>query len=211
MAKRHIEIRGVTNPTVLEAMRTVPRDRFISESYGDAAYGDFPLPIGYGQTISQPSVVALMSDALGVGPGDRVLEVGTGSGYQAAVLAALGCEVFTTEIIPELAAQAQTTLSNLGYNVTVGTIDGYFGWPEHGPFDGIIVTAAINHMPAPLIEQLAPGAALVAPIGPVDATQTLYRFTVDSNGDIRSDNLCAVVFVPLTGDDRRPRVHQPDE
>ena len=210
MARRHIKIRGVTNPTVLEAMRTVPRDRFISKSYGDAAYGDYPLPIGYGQTISQPSIVALMTDALGVGPGDRVLEVGTGSGYQAAVLAALGCEVFTTEIIPELAAQAQTTLKNLGYDVTVGTIDGYFGWAEHGPFDGIIVTAAVNHVPAPLIEQLAPGAALVAPIGPVDATQTLYRFTVDSNGDMRSENLCAVVFVPLTGDDRRPRVHRPD-
>jgi len=203
MTRRHIKIRGVSNPQVLEALRTVPRDRFISESYGNAAYGDYPLPIGYGQTISQPSIVALMTDALGVGPGDKVLEVGTGSGYQAAVLAALGCEVFTTEIIPELA--------NLGYRVTIGNIDGYFGWAEHGPFDGIIVTAAVNHMPAPLIEQLAPGAALVAPIGPVDATQTLYRFTVDSNGDIRSENLASVVFVPLTGDDRRPRVHPPDE
>jgi len=210
MARRHIEIRGVTNPTVLEAMRTVPRDRFVPESYGNAAYGDYPLPIGCGQTISQPSIVALMSDALGVGPGDRVLEVGTGSGYQAAVLAALGCEVFTTEIIPELAARAETTLSNLGYDVTVGNIDGYFGWAEHGPFDGIIVTAAVDHVPASLIEQLAPGAALVAPIGPVDATQTLCRFTINSNGDVRSDNLAEVVFVPLTGDDRRPHVHRPD-
>ena len=210
MARREIKIRGVTNPAVLEAMRTVPRDRFISESYGDAAFGDHPLPIGYGQTISQPSIVALMSDALGVGPGDRVLEVGAGSGYQAAVLAALGCEVFTTEIIPELAAQAETTLGNLGYNVTVGNIDGYFGWAQHAPFDGIIVTAAVNHVPAPLIEQLAPGAALVVPIGPVDATQALCRFTVDSDGDVRCEDLAAVVFVPLTGDDRRPRVHPPD-
>jgi protein-L-isoaspartate(D-aspartate) O-methyltransferase len=211
MARRHIRIRGVTNPAVLEAMRTVPRDRFISEGYGDAAYGDYPLPIGHGQTISQPSIVAQMTEALRVGPGDKVLEVGTGSGYQAAILAELGCDVFTTEIIPELAAQAETTLRNLGYNVTVGNFDGYFGWAEHGPFDGIIVTAAVNHVPAPLIEQLSPGAALVAPIGPVDATQTLYRFTVDSNGDIRSENLAAVVFVPLTGDGRRPRVHPPDE
>lgn len=211
MPRRHIEIRGVTNPTILEAMRTVPRERFISEGYGDAAFGDYPLPIGHGQTISQPSIVALMSDALGVGPGDRVLEVGTGSGYQAAVLATLGCEVFTTEIIPELAARAQTTLSTLGYDVTVGNIDGYFGWAEHGPFDGIIVTAAVDHVPAALIEQLAPGAALVAPIGPVHATQTLHRFTVDSNGDVHAENLASVVFVPLTGDDRRPRTRPPDE
>jgi protein-L-isoaspartate(D-aspartate) O-methyltransferase len=211
MARRHIRIRGVTNPAVLDAMRAVPRDRFISEGYRDAAHGDFPLPIGHGQTISQPSIVARMTEALRVGPGDKVLEVGTGSGYQAAILAELGCDVFTTEIIPELAARAETTLRNLGYNVTVGNFDGYFGWAEHGPFDGIIVTAAVNHVPAPLIEQLGPGAALVAPIGPVDATQTLYRFTVESNGNIRSENLAAVVFVPLTGDDRRPREHPPDE
>ena len=209
MARRQIPIRGVTNPAVLEAMRTVPRDRFIPESYGDAAFGDHPLPIGCGQTISQPSIVALMTEALSVEPGDRVLEVGTGSGYQAAILAELGCEVFTTEIIPKLAARAATTLRNVGYDVTVGNVDGYFGWAEHGPFDGIIVTAAVNHVPEPLIEQLAPGAALVAPIGPVDATQTLYRFTVDTIGDINSENLAAVVFVPLTGDDRRPRVQPP--
>ena len=211
MARRQIPIRGVTNPAVLEAMRTVPRDRFIPESYGDAAFGDHPLPIGCGQTISQPSIVALMTEALSVEPGDRVLEVGTGSGYQAAILAELGCEVFTTEIIPKLAARAATTLRNVGYDVTVGNVDGYFGWAEHGPFDGIIVTAAVNHVPEPLIEQLAPGAALVAPIGPVDATQTLYRFTVDTIGDISSENLAAVVFVPLTGHDRRPRVRPPHE
>ena len=211
MARRQIPIRGVTNPAVLEAMRTVPRDRFIPESYGDAAFGDHPLPIGCGQTISQPSIVALMTEALSVEPGDRVLEVGTGSGYQAAILAELGCEVFTTEIIPKLAARAETTLRNVGYDVTVGNVDGYFGWAEHGPFDGIIVTAAVNHVPEPLIEQLAPGAALVAPIGPVDATQTLYRFTVDTIGDISSENLAAVVFVPLTGHDRRPRVRPPHE
>ena len=211
MARRHIPIRSVTNPEVLRAMQTVPRDRFISESYGDAAFGDHPLPIGCGQTISQPSIVALMTEVLGVGTGDRVLEVGTGSGYQAAILAELGCDVFTTEIIPELAQRAETTLRTLGYNVTVGNMDGYFGWPEHSPFAGIIVTAAVNHVPAPLIDQLAPAAALVAPIGPVDATQMLYRFTVDANGDVRSENLAAVVFVPLTGEDRRPRVQPPDE
>ena len=211
MRRRQIPIRGVTNPAVLEAMRTVPRDRFIPESYGDAAFGDHPLPIGCGQTISQPSIVALMTEALRVEPGDRVLEVGTGSGYQAAILAELGCEVFTTEIIPELAARAETTLRTVGYDVTVGNFDGYFGWAEHGPYDGIIVTAAVNHVPEPLIEQLAPGAALVAPIGPVDTSQTLYRFTVDTFGDVSSENLAAVVFVPLTGDDRRPHVQPPHE
>lgn len=204
MARRHINIRGVTNPEVLAAMQAVPRHRFVSEAYGDAAYDDYPLPIEHGQTISQPSVVAAMSDALGVGPGDKVLEIGTGSGYQAAVLAALGCEVFTTEIIPELAAQAKATLTGLGYDVTVATTDGYFGWVEHAPFDGIIVTAAVDHVPPPLIDQLAPGAALVAPIGPVGGVQTLLRFTVDSNGDVRSEDLSSVVFVPLTDDDRRP-------
>jgi protein-L-isoaspartate(D-aspartate) O-methyltransferase len=198
MVKSQIEARGITDQKVLEAMRTVPRHRFIPDSDRDRAYGDYPLPIGYGQTISQPFVVAMMSEALDVGPGDRVLEVGTGSGYQAAVLAAMGCEVYTVEVIPELAARAHTVLEELGYDVTVGVADGYFGWSEHAPFDGIIVTAAPDHVPQPLIEQLAVDAALVIPIGPVGAVQTMWKFTVDHDGEIRGENLGSVMFVPFT-------------
>ncbi len=201
MVESQIEMRGITDPAVLRAMRTVPRHRFVPDSDRDRAYGDHPLPIGYGQTISQPYIVAMMSEALGVGPGDRVLEVGTGSGYQAAVLAEMGCEVFTMEVIPELAARAETTLAEFGYDVTVANADGYFGWPEHAPFDGIIVTAAPDHVPQPLIEQLAPGAALVIPIGPVGAVQTMWRFTVADDGTIQGDNLGSVVFVPFVRSD----------
>lgn len=198
MVNSQIEPRGITDPNVLEAMRTVPRDRFVPEESRASAYGDYPLPIGYGQTISQPYVVAMMSEALGVGPGDRVLEVGTGSGYQAAILAAMGCDVYTMEIIGDLAERAKVTLTELGYDVTVANADGYFGWPEHAPFDGIIVTAAPDHVPQPLIEQLGTGAALVVPIGPAGAIQTLWRFTVDDDGVVTGDNLGSVTFVPFT-------------
>lgn len=198
MANRHIETRGVTNPRVVEAMRAVPRHRFVPDGFQDAAYGDFPLPIGYGQTISQPSMVSLMSEALRVEAGTKVLEIGTGSGYQAAVLAAMGCEVYSTEIIPELAARAEALLHDLGYPVTVGTSDGYSGWSEHAPFDGIIVTAAPDHVPPALIAQLAPGASLVIPVGPAGDVQTLWRFTVDEAGEVSAENLASVIFVPLT-------------
>ena len=197
MVESQIEARGITNPNVLEAMRTVPRHRFVADDKGDA-YGDHPLPIGYGQTISQPFIVAMMSEALDVGPGDKVLEIGTGSGYQAAVLAAMGCEVYTMEIIPELAARAEATLDELGYDVTVGNTDGYFGWSEHAPFDGIIVTAAPDHVPQPLIEQLKPGAAMVIPVGPIGAMQTMWRFSVDEDGLVTGENLGSVIFVPFT-------------
>ena len=198
MVESQIEMRGITDPNVLDAMRTVPRHLFVPDENRDTAYGDHPLPIGHGQTISQPFIVAMMSESLEVGPGDKVLEIGAGSGYQAAVLSAMGCEVYTMEIIPELAARAETVLGELGYNVTVSAADGYFGWSEHAPFDGIIVTAAADHVPEPLIEQLNDGAALVIPVGPIGAVQTLWRFTVDDGGSVGGKNLGLVRFVPFT-------------
>ncbi len=190
--------RGLTDDLVLEAMLEVPRHRFVPSRLIDLAYGDLPLPIGHGQTISQPIIVAMMSAALDLTPGDKVLEIGTGSGYQAAVLAAMGMEVYSVEIIPELAAGARTVLGELGYQVAVHTGDGYFGWEEHAPFDAIIVTAAPDHVPQPLVDQLAPGAALVIPVGPVGAVQTLWRFTVDDTGELSGESLGDVSFVPFT-------------
>lgn len=198
MVESQIEARGITDPSVLEAMRAVPRHRFVPDDSRDDAYGDHPLPIGFGQTISQPFIVAMMSEALGVGVGDSVLEIGTGSGYQAAILAAMGCEVYTMEIIPELATRAEETLRDLGYDVSVSTADGYFGWNEHAPFDGIIVTAAPDHAPESLVAQLKPGAGLVIPIGSVGAIQTMWRFTVDDDGATSGANLGSVRFVPFT-------------
>lgn len=197
MVEHQLEAREITNPLVLEAMRTVPRHVFVPELGNEIAYADTALPIGYGQTISQPYIVGLMTQALDVEPGDKVLEIGTGSGYQAAVLAAMGCEVYTMEIIPELAERAEATLADLGYEVTLANADGYYGWEEHAPFDGIIVTAAPDHIPQPLIEQLAEGAALVIPIGPVGAVQTMWRFTVE-DGEVSGENLADVIFVPFT-------------
>ena len=198
MADSRIVTRGVTDPNVIEAMRTVPRHRFVPDDNRASAYGDHPLPIGYGQTISQPSLVAMMSEALGVGPGDKVLEIGAGSGYQAAVLSAMGCEVYTVEIIPDLATRAEAILDELGYQVTVTTADGYIGWSEHAPFDGIIVTAAAEQVPGPLIEQLKDGAALIIPVGPAGGTQTLRKITIDEDGLVSSKNLGLVRFVPFT-------------
>lgn len=198
MVEEQIVGRGVTDPAVLEAMRAVPRHRFVGDEYQDAAYDDHPLPIGYGQTISQPFIVALMSEALAVEPGAKLLEIGTGSGYQAAVLAEMGFEVYTIEIIPELAEQAQAVLLELGYEVATRVDDGYFGWQEEAPFDGIIVTAAPDHVPQPLLEQLAPGAAMVVPVGPIGAVQTLWRFTRDPDGEPIAESLGAVSFVPFT-------------
>jgi protein-L-isoaspartate(D-aspartate) O-methyltransferase len=198
MVEHQVEGRGVGDPAVLEAMRNVPRHEFVPEDLVDRAYGDNPLPIGHGQTISQPYIVAVMSELLEIEPGEKVLEIGTGSGYQAAVLAALGVEVYSIEIISELAAEAGIRFDTLGYQVTTRTADGYFGWEEHAPFDAIIVTAAPDHVPQPLVNQLAPGGRMVIPIGPVGAVQTMWRFTVDETGEVVGERLGAVRFVPFT-------------
>jgi protein-L-isoaspartate(D-aspartate) O-methyltransferase len=198
MVERQIEERGIEDSAVLEAMRAVPRHLFVPGEYRDLAYGDHPLPIGYGQTISQPYIVALMTVALDVEPGAKVLEIGTGSGYQAAVLVELGLEVYTIEIIPELAGGARDVLDDLGYDAEVRTGDGYFGWEEKGPFDAIIVTAAPDHVPQPLVDQLAPGGSMVIPVGPIGAVQTLWRFVLDPSGELLAGSLGAVSFVPFT-------------
>ncbi len=199
MVETTIEARGVDNPDVLQAMRSVPRHRFVPDDYLDLAYGDHPLPIGYGQTISQPYIVAWMTELLELKPGAKVLEIGTGSGYQAAVLAALGCcEVYSIEIISELAASALIRLKELGVDVKVRQGDGYYGWPDAAPFDAIIVTAAPDHLPAPLVEQLKEDGRLVIPIGPVGGYQALWKF-VKQDGDVRAYNMGGVSFVPFTG------------
>jgi protein-L-isoaspartate(D-aspartate) O-methyltransferase len=182
---------------IVRVIGEVPRHEFVPAEFLDQAYENHPLPIGYGQTISQPYIVALMTEALQFEVGDRILEIGTGSGYQAAVLAALGAEVYTIEIIPPLAEQAARRLEALGYRVTATVGDGYFGWPEHAPFDGIIVTAAPDHVPPPLLDQLGIGAVLVIPVGPPGGYQELWRITRTSDEDYASVSLGGVRFVPL--------------
>jgi protein-L-isoaspartate(D-aspartate) O-methyltransferase len=201
MVAETIESRGVKDTAVLEAMRTVPRHEFVLEEYLDQAYADHPLPIGYGQTISQPYIVAWMTELLDLKPGDRVLEIGTGSGYQAAVLAELGgLEVYSIEIVPELAEAATQRLEALGYTgVQVKQGDGYYGWPEAAPFDAIIVTAAPDHLPGPLAGQLDSDGRLVIPIGPPGLGQTLWKFTSEG-GELKGYNLGMVSFVPFTGE-----------
>ncbi len=201
MVSLQIEARGVKDPLVLESMRAVPRHLFVPENYRDAAYNDSPLPIGDSQTISQPYIVALMTELLEVKPGQRVLEIGTGSGYQAAVLAAIGIEVHSIEIRPRLCEQAARTLSELEYDsVQVRCGDGYGGWPEDSPYDGIIVTAAPDRVPEPLLEQLAQGAKMVIPVG--DFYQELKVITRTPEGfDERS--VIPVRFVPMTGEVER--------
>lgn len=190
----------VENDEVVAAMRTVPRHAFVPTDHLDLAYADHPLPIGYGQTISQPSLVAYMTELLEVEPGDRVLEIGTGSGYQAAVLAELTDEVRSIEIVPELAGIARAVLDALGYEdeVIVRRGDGYFGWLDEAPFDAIIVTAAPDHLPRPLVTQLDPeGGRMVIPIGPVGDVQVLWLVTRDGD-DVAMERLLDVRFVPFT-------------
>jgi protein-L-isoaspartate(D-aspartate) O-methyltransferase len=196
MVMTQIETRGVTDRDVLDAMHTVPRHEFVPQEFLSQAYEDHPLPIGYGQTISQPYIVALMTEKLGIQRGSKVLEIGTGSGYQAAVLAHLGLEVYSVEIIPELAREADEKLKRLGYKVAVKQGDGYFGWEEHAPYDAIIVTAAPDHVPQPLVKQLKDGGRLVIPVGPRGSYQTLWQFTRQGD-DIKAINLGGVAFVPL--------------
>jgi protein-L-isoaspartate(D-aspartate) O-methyltransferase len=200
MVANQIEARGVKDPAVLAALREVPRHKFVPEDYQDSAYADHPLPIGYGQTISQPYIVALMTEALQLQPEQHVLEIGTGSGYQAAILGEMGMQVFTIEIIPELSEQADQRLKGLGYtNITTMNADGYFGWEENAPFEAIIVTAAPDHLPQPLANQLAEGGRLIIPIGPVGSVQTLWLFE-KVEGELQATNLGGVSFVPLTGE-----------
>jgi protein-L-isoaspartate(D-aspartate) O-methyltransferase len=189
------------DPRVLAALRSVPRHAFVPGWLSHRAYANAPLPIGQGQTISQPFVVALMTDLLQVKPGDRVLEIGTGSGYQAAVLSLLAREVYSVEIVPELGRSAAQTLSRLGYaNVTTRIGDGYQGWEEHAPYDAIMVTAAPGHVPPALIAQLRPGGRLVIPIGHM--SQELMLVSKAADGSTTSTRIVPVRFVPLTRDDK---------
>lgn len=188
------------DPRVMQVMGKVPRHEFVPSSLRAYAYENRPLPIGHGQTISQPYIVALMTDLLKPKPEDRVLEIGTGSGYQAAVLAALVSQVDTIEIIKPLADSAKERLQRLGYdNVEVHLADGYYGWPEHAPYDGIVVTAAASQVPPPLIRQLKPGGRMVIPVGSRFMVQELVLVQKAANGTITTRQLLPVMFVPLTG------------
>lgn len=202
MVQEQLIARGIHDPGVLAAMSKIPRDEFVPAGHRAAAYGDHPLPIGENQTISQPFVVAYMTEQLQLTGNERVLEVGTGSGYQAAVLAELCREVFTIEIIDTLATRARDTLTRLGYRtVRVRAGDGYRGWPEAAPFDAIIVTAAPDHVPQPLLDQLRIGGRMVLPVG--EHSQELIRLTKTAAG-VREERLLPVRFVPMTGEAQTP-------
>jgi protein-L-isoaspartate(D-aspartate) O-methyltransferase len=188
------------SPAVREALQRVPRHLFVPEDQRANAYENRPLPIGYGQTISQPLIVATMTELLRVEAGDLVFELGTGSGYQAAVLAELGVTVYSMEIVSPLGARARDVLDELGYEAVQTQIgDGYLGWPEVAPFDAIIVTAASDHIPPPLLRQLKPGGRMLIPIGNRYLTQKLVRVTKDEDGRVRTEEMMPVRFVPLTG------------
>jgi len=200
MVREQIEARGIRNADVLRVMRSTPRHLFVPEDLREYAYSDRPLPIGLGQTISQPYVVALMTELLAAGKTDRVLEIGTGSGYQAAILAGTAKHVYTIEIVPELANSARERLAAMGSkNITVRLGDGYKGWPEEAPFDRIILTAAPPEIPQTLIEQLTRGGRLVAPVGDSPATQELVLVEKTAGGEIRRRAVTPVMFVPMVG------------
>jgi len=199
MVTDQIARRGVSDPRVLAAMREVPRHQFVPPADQAHAYDDSPLPIGHGQTISQPYIVALMTEIVRPRASDRALEIGTGSGYQSAVLSRLVGNVDTIEIVESLAREADRRLKDLGYaNVTVRAGDGYAGWPERGPFDIIIVTAAPDHVPQPLVEQLARGGRMVIPVGSPYEGQELRLIEKDDSGQVRTRQVAPVRFVPLT-------------
>ena len=198
MVKLQIEARGVNDPKVLRAMKKVPRHLFVPEKYQSSAYQDQPLPIGMRQTISQPYIVGYMTEAIRPKNDDKVLEIGTGSGYQAAVLAEIVKEVYTLEIIPELGMMAKERLKILGYeNIHTKVSDGYHGWTEHGPFDAIVVTAAAEEIPEPLLDQLAEGGRMIIPVGPQFSVQNLVLVT-KKNGQLKKKKLFGVRFVPFT-------------
>jgi protein-L-isoaspartate(D-aspartate) O-methyltransferase len=203
MVREQIESRGITDARVLAAMSKVPRHEFVPEHLADVASEDHPLPIGYCQTISQPYIVALMTELLQIQPGAKVLEVGAGSGYQAAVLAEVGAQVYSVEIIEPLAKTASELLQRLGYSsVQVKQGDGYLGWPEHAPYDAIVVTAAAGHVPPPLVEQLKPDGRLVIPVGDGQAQQSLLLVEKSIDGSVTTHNVAPVMFVPLTREDQ---------
>ena len=200
LVKRSIESRGVESPKVLEAMRSVPRHEFVPPEHRNKAYTDQPLPIGHGQTISQPYIVAYMTELLQLQRDEKVLEIGTGSGYQAAVLSEITEDVYTIEIIQALAESVKERFSRLGYDeVKVLNADGYYGWEEHAPFDAVIVTAAAGHIPPPLIEQLVTGGRMVIPVGGVYQTQHITLVRKGEDGTITTEQLLPVRFVPFTG------------
>lgn len=201
MVDMTIVSRGVKDEAVLQAMRSVPRHQFVPKDKLPMAYNDHPLPIGYGQTISQPYIVAWMTELVEIQPGDKVLEIGTGSGYQAAILAEMGnIGVYSIEIIPELAEEAAQRLKRLGYDsVKLKQGDGYYGWEEYAPYDAIIVTAAPDHLPQPLVQQLKIGGKLVIPIGPPGGYQSLWLFVKEADESVKGYNQGGVAFVPLTG------------
>jgi protein-L-isoaspartate(D-aspartate) O-methyltransferase len=203
MVRRWIEGEGVADSATLHAMRTVLRHEFVPPEYLGRAYGDHPLPIGHGQTISQPYIVAYMTEMLRPRPGMKVLEVGTGSGYQAAVLAETGAEVFTIELVGALATSARDRLDRLGYGgIESRHADGFFGWEEEAPFDAIIVTAAAGYIPPPLIEQLKPGGRMMIPVGSVYGIQNLILVMKSVEGEVQTRTLLPVRFVPLLRDIR---------
>ena len=198
MVEDQIERRGVKDEGVLKAVRKVEREKFVPNKYLELAYSDGPLPIGHKQTISQPYIVAYMTEQLQVEKSHKVLEIGTGSGYQAAVLAELANHIFTIEIIPELAESSEKVLIELGYeNITVRTSDGYMGWPEEAPFDRIIVTAAPGEIPKKLVEQLAPNGRMILPVGRSNFAQHLYLVRKDKAENITEEKILAVRFVPM--------------
>lgn len=204
MVREQIEWRGITDTLVLNAMRKVPRHRFVPDYLVDQAYIDSPLPIGEEQTISQPYIVAFMTASLGLTGNEKVLEIGTGSGYQAAVLAEIVKEVYTIEIVPILGRRAEALFKTIGYSnihITIG--DGYRGWPGQAPFDGIIVTAAPDHIPQPLIDELKIGGRMVIPVG--DLYQELILLTKQKDGSITRKSILPVRFVPMTGEAQQKR------
>jgi|TARA_B100001540_G_C15683056_1_gene585723 protein-L-isoaspartate(D-aspartate) O-methyltransferase len=198
MIETQIKKRGITDQTILDAMKKVNRHEYVQENFERLAYSDRPVPIGFGQTISQPYIVAFMSHKLNVASHHKVLEIGTGSGYQAAVLAELSDHVYTIEIIPELAKRAEKVLKKNDYdNITIRIGDGYKGWPEHAPFDRIMVTAAPKEIPEKLVEQLAPGGIMVLPVGETVMMQYLWLITKDNDGQIEKEKILPVRFVPM--------------
>jgi len=198
MIKNQLQSRGIRDDAVLKVMRSVERHNFVPENYRDRAYSDGPLPIGHGQTISQPYIVAFMTEQLQVSSQHKVLEIGTGSGYQAAILGELAKHVFTIEIIPELAEGAKNILNHLSYkNITVRAGDGYKGWPEEAPFERIMVTAAPAEVPQTLVDQLAPGGRMILPVGAQFLVQYLWVIEKDDQGTVTKEKILPVRFVPM--------------